>query len=171
MKRRRVLIVSTAVVAVFAGYTIWANLRPYRLETSIEIDASRDAVWTVLTDLQAYPEWNPFIIKSSGEVREGATLTNTMRDATGDMTFTPTVLVAKPGEELRWLGKVAPGGIFDGEHRFVIEEIAPGRVRLVQSERFTGVLIPFFQGSLEQNTLPQFRAMNEALAARAEALS
>ena len=31
-------------------------------------------------------------------------------------------------------------GIFDGEHRFLIEEAGPGRVRFVQSERFGGIL-------------------------------
>jgi hypothetical protein len=57
--------------------------------------------------------------------------------------------------------------VFDGEHAFLIEPIGPGRVRLTQTERFTGVLVPFFRGQLHDNTLPQFHAMNEALARRA----
>jgi hypothetical protein len=80
------------------------------------------------------------------------------------------VLTATPGRELRWLGKLWPGGVFDGEHAFLIEPIGSGRVRLTQTERFTGVLVPFFQGRLHANTLPQFRAMNEALARRAKTL-
>ena len=83
-----------------------------------------------------------------------------MRDVTGETTFTPTVLVVNPGRELRWLGSVGPGGIFDGEHSFLIEPLGPGRVRLVQREEFRGVLIPFFRGQLLDHTLPQFHAMN-----------
>ncbi|MFD0690232.1 hypothetical protein [Actinomadura fibrosa] len=42
------------------------------------------------------------------------------------MTFTPRVLTDVPGKELRWLGKLGPGWIADGEHRFTIEQIRPG---------------------------------------------
>jgi hypothetical protein len=165
-RRKRLLMVVTLVLAVLAGYAVWSNAVPYSLSASIEVDATPDEVWSVLSDLDAYDEWNPFIVSSSGTVQVGATLTNTLRDATGETTFTPTVLTVTPGRELRWLGKVGPGAVFDGEHSFLIEPVRPGRVRLVQTERFSGVLVPFFQGQLQDNTLPQFRAMNEALAQR-----
>ena len=165
-RRKRLLMAVTLVLAALAGYAVWSNAVPYTLSASIEIDATPDEVWPVLADLDAYDEWNPFIVSSSGTVEAGATLTNTMRDATGETTFTPTVLAATPGRELRWLGKLGPGAVFDGEHSFLIETVRPGRVRLVQTERFSGVLVPFFRGQLHDNTLPQFHAMNEALAQR-----
>lgn len=165
--RRRLLPVTALVLAVLAGYAVWSNAVTYTISASIEIASTPERVWSVLTNLDAYDEWNPFIVSSSGTVEAGATLTNTMRDTTGDTTFTPTVLTATPGRELRWLGKLGPGGVFDGEHAFLIEPAGPGRVRLTQTERFTGVLVPFFRRQLHDNTLPQFRAMNEALAHRA----
>jgi hypothetical protein len=167
-RRKRLLVVAALVLAILAGYAVWTNAVPYTPSASIEIDATPDEVWSVLTDVAAYDEWNPFIVSSSGTVEVGATLTNTMRDATGETTFTPTVLTVTPGRELRWLGKVGPGGVFDGEHSFLIEPVRPGRVRLIQTERFSGVLVPFFRGQLHDNTLPQFGAMNEALAQRVE---
>jgi hypothetical protein len=169
-RRRRLLVAAALVLAALAGYTVWSNTVAYTINASIEIDATPDEVWSVLTDLEAYDEWNPFIVSSSGAVEAGATLTNTMRDATGDTTFTPTVLTAAPGRELRWLGKLGPGAVFDGEHAFLIEAAGPGRVRLTQTERFSGVAVPFFRGHLQDNTLPQFRAMNEALARRVAAV-
>lgn len=165
-RRRRLLTVGLVVLALVAGYTAWTNLRPLTLTATIEIDASQDEVWAVLADLSSYHEWNPFIVSSRGDLEPGATLHNTMRDATGEMAFTPTVLTVTPGRELRWLGSVGPGGIFDGEHRFLIEPVTADRVRLVQSEEFRGVLIPFFRGRLLEHTLPQFHAMNRALAER-----
>lgn len=163
---RRLLMAMALVLAVLAGYAVWSNAVAYTISASIEIEAEPDQVWSALTNLDAYDEWNPFIVSSSGIVEAGATLTNTMRDATGETTFTPTVRAAVPGRELRWLGKLGPGAVFDGEHAFLIDRVGPGRVRLTQTERFTGVLVPFFRGQLHDNTLPQFRAMNEALARR-----
>jgi hypothetical protein len=165
-RRRRLLGAAALVVAALAGYAVWTNVVPYELRTEITIDGTPDQVWTVLTDLEAYDEWNPFIVSSSGTVQPGATLTNTMRDATGEMTFTPTVLTATPGREFRWLGKLGPGGVFDGEHAFLLEPTGDGRTRLTQTETFAGVAVPFFRGQLRDNTLPQFHAMNEALARR-----
>jgi hypothetical protein len=166
-RRRRWPAALAAILVVLASYATWANLRPYTLQASIVINASPQRVWAVLTDLRAYQRWNPFIISSSGRLRVGATLTNRMRDATGVTTFTPVVLAVQPGRELRWIGKVGPGWIFDGEHSFVIQQIGPGRVRLTQREQFTGVAIPFYTRRLHDDTLPQFRAMNAALAQQA----
>lgn len=55
-------------------------------------------------------------------------------------------------------------------HRFTIGQVAPGRVRLTQHERFTGAL-PFVGGTLNAHTLRRFGAMNRAVAQRAEALN
>lgn len=165
--RRRLLWSVLALLLVLAGYTTWSNLRVFTLTARIDIDASPDQVWEVLADLEAYPQWNPFMVSAKGKIEVGATLTNTMRGADGeDMVFDPTVLVADPGEQLRWVGKVPPGLLFDGEHSFVLTEISGGRTRLTQSEKFTGALVLPVQNWLTDDTLPQFHAMNEALAKR-----
>ncbi|WP_371629565.1 SRPBCC domain-containing protein [Streptomyces sp. NBC_00341] len=170
-RRRTLLVAGAALLALLAGYTGWTNTHPVRLEASIEIEASPDEVWQVLTDLPAYPRWNPFITSTKvtsdgGRLEVGATLRNVMHDRTGDTVFEPELLAVEPGRELRWIGKMGPGWIADGEHRFVIEETGDHRVRLTQSESFTGVAVPFVASQLRSGTLPQFRAMNEALARR-----
>ena len=38
------------------------------LRTEIEIAATPDRVWEVLSDLTAYPDWNPFIKEASGKL-------------------------------------------------------------------------------------------------------
>jgi hypothetical protein len=122
----------------------------------------------VLADLPAYGEWNPFIKKIDGEPRTGTKLEVRMEpEGERAMTFRPTVLTVEPGRELMWLGHLLVPGIFDGEHRWLIEEIEPGRVRFTQSERFGGILVPLLWKKLRDGgTAKGFRAMNEALAAR-----
>jgi hypothetical protein len=166
--RRRVLTALGAIAVLLAGYCVYAIAHTTVLHTELEVDATPDEVWKVLADRAAYPEWNPFIISSTGELTTGATITNVLKDANGkETTFTPELLAVDPGKELRWIGKIGFGGIFDGEHSFRIEPIDGGRSRLIQEERFNGIAVPFTVSMLNETIKPQFEAMNRALAARA----
>ena len=44
------------------------------LNTEIEINASSEAVWNLLTDTSRFPEWNPFIRRVQGELKAGQKL-------------------------------------------------------------------------------------------------
>lgn len=138
------------------------------LSTRIEFDGTPEEAWKVLADLPAHGEWNPFITKIEGELRPGAKLDVRLEpEGERGITMHPTVLAAEPGRELRWLGHLLVPGIFDGEHRFLIEDAGSGRVRLTQSERFGGILLPLLWKRLRGGgTAKGFRAMNEALARR-----
>lgn len=142
------------------------------LRTEIEFEGTPQEVWDVLADLPAYAEWNPFIKKIDGEAKTGAKLEVRMEpEGERAMTFRPTVLSAEPGRELKWLGHLLVPGIFDGEHRWLIEDAGSGKVRFTQSERFGGILVPFLWKKLRDGgTAKGFRAMNEALARRVSEL-
>jgi len=140
-----------------------------QLRAEIDIQATPERVWQVLTDFGAFPEWNPFMVRASGTPRNGERLTIRMQPEGGRaMTFRPTVLDATPGRRLRWLGRLILPGIFDGEHSFTIEPLGEDRVRFVQQEEFRGVLVPLMARALERQTLPAFEKMNQALKERAE---
>lgn len=83
------------------------------------------------------------------------------------MTFRPRVLELTPRRELRWLGHLGLPGLFDGEHRFVLEPLAQDRVRFVQEERFSGLLVRPLRRTLIR-TEQGFALMNAALTAEAE---
>jgi uncharacterized protein YndB with AHSA1/START domain len=44
------------------------------ISTTLDIDATPQAVWDVLTDFAAYGEWNPFIDRAEGTPEVGAKL-------------------------------------------------------------------------------------------------
>ena len=141
------------------------------IRTEIDVDATADEVWGVLTDFQRHPGWNPGMTSIEGEPVTGARLSISFRFASGRrMTMRPRVLVANPGRELRWLGHLLVPGLFDGEHRFEIHERGPGHVTFVQAERFRGLLVPFARKLIEVDTVATFRRVNEALAARVAAV-
>jgi hypothetical protein len=137
------------------------------ISVTIDIAATPERVWAVLTDLAAYPQWNPFIRQASGQLTEGATLNLRMVPAQGRaMTFRPKVLTVRPGELLRWVGRLIMPGIFDGTHQFALVDLG-GHTRLTQSETFRGLLVPLTRTTIS-HTEDDFRALNQALKQRAE---
>ncbi|MFD2083247.1 hypothetical protein SAMN05421678_103149 [Actinopolymorpha cephalotaxi] len=167
-RRRRWPYVLLAVLALLAGGVVWQRAHPVVLRAEVDIAASPDQVWAVLTDRAAYPEWNPFIVRASGPLRVGQQVTNVHRIGGKTMVFKPTVLAVEPGHELRWIGRLPVPGVFDGEHSFTLTQTAPGRTHVVQQETFTGIAVPFATGWLHGDTLSGFRAMNSALRDRVE---
>jgi hypothetical protein len=141
------------------------------ISSDVTIDAPPEKVWAVLTDFAAYPSWNPFIekLQCSTPLAVGGHLTATIH-APGKkaMTFTPEILAAEPDRELRWLGTVVHRSIFAGEHRHLLEPAGDGRTHYVQSEHFSGILVPFLKGTVRAAALG-FAEMNAALKARVEA--
>lgn len=140
------------------------------VSASVEIAANPMQVWHVLADLDRYQEWNPFIQSASGDLRVGATLTLRMVPAAGRaITFRPTVLEVQQGVRIRWIGHFIVPGVFDGAHQFALEDLGEGKgTRLVQSEEFTGVLVPFARKTLDSAQNSDFLRLNQALKERAE---
>ena len=131
-----------------------------RIISEIEIEAPPAHVWEILSG--DHEGWNPFIERIEGLLAPGERLEVKFR--TGPR-FRPVVTTIEPGRVLEWLGSVVIRGIFDGRHRFELTEIESG-TKLVQSEQFSGVLVPFMSRVLG-TTETGFMEMNEALAREA----
>lgn len=140
----------------------------HQIRTEIVINASKERVFSIITGLAAYEEWNPFIIRSKGDPVEGARLVNTMRNGGGTITFKPKVVKVEKNKAFEWLGSLIVKGLFDGHHYFHIEEISPEQVNLVHGENFSGLLSSFLLKKIGDQTRQNFIAMNQALKARAE---
>lgn len=134
------------------------------LKTQIEINASSKKVWEVLTDFNAFDEWNPFIKEIKGEVKKG----NKISVKIDGMKFKPLILAFDENKELRWIGRLFFKGLFDGEHRFKITENGDGKVIFEQSEKFTGILVPFLKKKLFTEVKDNFNSMNLELKKKAE---
>jgi hypothetical protein len=139
------------------------------IKDTVEINASPESVWRLLTTFEAYPEWNRFIRYVKGEPKVDARLEVSIQPPGGrEMKFRPTVTAFEPNRELRWRRRLWAPGIFTGVYIFRIEEIGENRVRFSQTEKFTGLLVPFVGKSLYETTLAGYRQMNETLKRMAE---
>lgn len=134
---------------------------------TIHIDAPRLDVWKVLTDFDAYPEWSSFL-QAQGRPEEGSRLRVHIRLPGGrGLKIRPRVLRADEGVELRWHGRLWPGGLFGGEHWFRLEKDGDG-TWFDHGEVFRGLLVrPVWKG-LEGGTVAGFETFNRELRGRVE---
>jgi hypothetical protein len=137
------------------------------MSAAIQIDAPPMTVWAILTDLDSYPDWNPLFREASGQIAVGSRITlRSVHPANGRlMTVRPKITAADPGAELRWASSLP--GIISGEHSFTLTE-AGGGTRLVQTETFRGLLVPFSAKTFARGEV-SFQGLNEAIKKRAEA--
>ena len=134
------------------------------ISAEIKIMASPSKVWSVLTNFNSYPLWNPFIKSLTGEVKVG----NKIKVVMPGMTFKPTVLKFNQPSEFSWIGHFLFPGLFDGEHSFVLATNEDGSTTFKQSETFNGVLVSFFSKILDKKTKPGFEQFNMKLKEQAE---
>ena len=134
------------------------------VKTEITIHASLDKIWTIFTDFDNYPDWNPFIQYVKGPVAVG----NIIKVGIMGMSFKPTVLRFQEKKEFCWKGHFIVPGIFDGEHYFTLQAQLNGSVLFKHDEKFSGILIPFFKNLLNNKVKSRYEAMNWKLKELAE---
>ncbi|MFF0298371.1 SRPBCC family protein [Kitasatospora sp. NPDC004614] len=122
-----------------------------------EFPGTPETVWQLLTDHDRYPQWHPVVVRVEGELAVGARQTEVVRTASGrELTFHPVLTVVDPGRELSRAGRLLVPGLLDNKHSYLITDLGDGRVRVVQSERFTGLLAAFFHGRTARDTQARF---------------
>ena len=139
----------------------------------VDIDATPEAVWQVLTDVPAYPQWNPFITSTTGTSAEGRRVSVSLPHVNLLVRprSRPKVLEVIPCRRLRFrlrLARLGTPGLLDTEHTLTITVNDDGRVRLWHQVHFRGLLVPLVTRSLNRENGPSFNAMNAALKERAE---
>lgn len=84
------------------------------------------------------------------------------------LTYAPKIRTVLPQSELTWTDRLIVRGLFDREHRFLLNRSDGGHTRLVQQDRYSGALVPllmqWYQGQAEAG----YRRMDNALKKRAE---
>lgn len=141
----------------------------HELHTDIEIVASPQQIWDVLTDFAAYARWNPFIRQIYGDPREGSALEVCIRPpGSRRARIRPVVVVADAPRELGWRAHLLLSEVLEVEHRFLLGSLGCGEVRFEQTLRLRGLITPLLRNSVERNVCRGVREMNAALKGRVE---
>jgi hypothetical protein len=140
------------------------------IRTEIIINADAPKIWNILTDFSGYSKWNPPFIKNiKGKLEIGSRLEVKLQPPNKKVsTFKPKILNLEPNRELKWLGKLnGLGFLFSGEHHFTLIKNDNHSTKLIQSEKFKGILTLFMR-SVFLNTTKGFIEFNKALKERSE---
>jgi len=132
-------------------------------EASIEINATPEAVWAVLTDVQQFPEWEPNVTKVEGEATAGNKIT--IHTKFSDRAFPVTVSEFTPHSRMVWSSGM-PFGLFKGARTFTLTPLNGG-TKITTHEEFSGLLLPMFKGQIG-DLQPTFDAFVEALKVKVE---
>jgi uncharacterized protein YndB with AHSA1/START domain len=116
---------------------------PVIAASEIEVAASPETVWAILTDFEHWPSWNPDVksVSLSGDVSEGSEF----RWKAGPATISSTLRRVERPHVLAWTGKTF--GI-DAGHEYRIEPRGTGT--FVQTEEsYAGFLPRLLPGRME----------------------
>jgi hypothetical protein len=141
------------------------------LDDQVDVDASPDLVWEVLTDLPRYGEWNPFVVECQSTLEPGDPIE--MKVQIFKAFAQPqreTIFEHEPGKRICYGLAPQPLGSIASHRCHVVEALPDGRARYVSQFRLDGWLAPLTQGLLGARLARGFSNMTEAVSQRAELL-
>ena len=140
----------------------------WETEHRIDIDASPERVWQLLSELENYGQWNPYSPRAEGrlvvgeEVRIEAHLGDKVRWVNN------LVTEVEPGEKLCWHSLEWYGFLARGFRCRKLQPLPDGGVRLVHHELMVGPLSGLIEQIYREDIDEGLRVMDEALKTAAE---
>ncbi|MBL7670584.1 MAG: SRPBCC domain-containing protein [Bdellovibrionaceae bacterium] len=134
------------------------------VHTTIVIEASREVVWSALSDFTTYGVWNKVSPRAIGHLAVGAGVK--IEVDLPDMKITTTkatVIELKQFESICWVGNFWIRGLMDGYHSYRLKALNSQRTELAHDEIFKGLLVPFIWSSMGPKFTQRFNETNASL--------
>mmetsp|Transcript_53991 Transcript_53991/g.96695 ORF Transcript_53991/g.96695 Transcript_53991/m.96695 type:complete len:153 (-) Transcript_53991:341-799(-) len=143
-----------------------------KIRQEIDIDASIEDVWAVVSDLANWGSWSKWTWFEDVESKSGTTATLVV-SFDGDeklKRYAGTEIVAVDGEQffLNWCGTV-PCGLFHGNHWIQLIKVTESKTLVQHYEDFSGILPALGIGMPYKKVKRNYGLINKALKAKVEA--
>lgn len=140
----------------------------FEIIREVQVDCAPDHLWAVLTDVERYPEWNPYVTGVRGDLVAGQTVEMDIAAPDRDvLTTTAEVDAVEPPHHLRFVWEREDPDLFDGTSEFHIHADPHGS-RIEHRQVLSGELAPGIQHRLGDRMVLGIEMMLAALKARAE---
>jgi len=134
-----------------------------RFHSSIQIHATPEVVWKILTDAPGYARWNSTVDHLEGRIALGDKVTVHIKADPNlgkpPRAFPATVSELSIPHSMTWSGGM-PLGLFKGVRTFTTKAVSTGSVEFAMTEVFSGLLSPLIERSIPdlQPVFDQFAA-------------
>ncbi|HEX3376422.1 MAG TPA: SRPBCC domain-containing protein [Candidatus Acidoferrales bacterium] len=112
-------------------------MKEFKASTSIQAPAEK--IWSVLTNVSAWPEWDPNCEKVEGQAVLGNKLKVFTKLSPG-RAFPVKVTELTPNRKMTWTGGM-PFGIFTGVRTYTLDSKSEGNVDFTMHEVFSGPML------------------------------
>ncbi len=140
------------------------------IKTEIEINASPEKVWDIISDVERWHEWSPTINASEGKAKTGSTVDITMmsKEAGKDgPKYSPKIIQMDELKYFHWRAHMMAGFIFTNDKIIEIEKTDAG-TKVIHTETFKGLMAAAMKGQMAKGVPPMLNMMNKALKELAE---
>ncbi len=134
-------------------------------EANALIKAKPQKIWSVLTDVARYTDWDSGVERVEGEISPGATIKVFSKVSPG-RAFPVKVIEFKPAESMVWSGGM-PLGLFKGVRTFTLAPQPNGMTAFNMREEYTGPLLSMIWKSIP-DLQPSFDQFAKGLKEKAE---
>jgi uncharacterized protein YndB with AHSA1/START domain len=142
-----------------------------RIRFEISIDAPAETVWSVVSDLPRYGEWNPFVTEASSTFVVGSPIRMRVRlFPRFPQNQTETITEYVEGRKVCWGLKGGGSPALRSRRCQIVETLEGGRTRYVSDFQLTGWLASLVMAILGRRLEAGFRGMSMAVKTRAEEL-
>lgn len=141
------------------------------IEHNLEVDAPPELVWEVITDLDRYGQWNPFVHECRSTLKPGDPIHMVVQIGNGTRRQEEIIQDYREGEGFSYHMKPAPMGALSS---FRTHRIAPGadaQTRYHSRFQLDGWLAPVVRGILGAKLEAGFGGMSRGVRDRAQALA
>lgn len=112
---------------------------------AIQIKASADKLWTLLTSAGDFPRWNSTVTSIEGTIALGQKIKLRVPIAPG-RTFQLKVSELEPGKRMVWRDGMAP--MFQGVRTYTLTPRPDGTTEFAMTEVLSGLMLPMIKSSL-----------------------
>ncbi|NRA41407.1 MAG: SRPBCC domain-containing protein [Pseudomonadales bacterium] len=138
----------------------------YEIILQTSIATSPSSVWQVLTELERYPEWNPFVLRCESSLQPGKAIFMWVKLLPFTLKQRETIR-HNDGKSFMEYGVHIPGLLYSTrQHK--LETDQPASCLYHSIFRLEGLLAPLIGGLLNKRLKHGFSAMTEALKLRCE---
>ena len=141
-----------------------------KIDHTLEIAAPVATVWSVISDLDRYPEWNPFVVECRSSLQPGAPIAMRVRVFPGfAQPQTETIFAHVPGRFLSYGVAPMPLGMLASTRSHEVTALGADRTRYDSRFELRGWLAPIVRTLLAGRLAHGFAAMSNAIKTRSEA--